>query len=147
MEAAFFFKVWDIYQAHWGREEQQQLKKRHSARRLENLLRKSQRMKGVYRMHHLIRMMWETEDAHPEELLHLLKMMGKACMGEEDLCDHQMDPYTRMLKGLHIYHPPSCLSVEQRQWQSLRKPLFTHLHADTPVYGLSAILVLPLCSI
>lgn len=147
MDASFFFKVWDIYQSHWGHEEQRQLKKRNSASQLEKRLRKSLRMKGIYRMHHLLKMMWETEDVPPEELLHLLKTVGKACMGEEDMCDHGMDSYTRMIEDIHIYHPSNCLSVEQRQWQSLRKPMSTHIGTDTPVYGLAAILVLPLCSI
>lgn len=145
MDTAFFFQVWDIYQSHWGQEEQRELKKQHSARQLEKVLRKSHRMKGVYFMHHLLRMLWEDEtnqEDNQEELLDIIRSMGMACMGEEDTCDNSMDPYTRMMEDVHVYHEPCCLSVEQRQWLSLRKPKPPY-HTCNNIYGLSAILVLP----
>lgn len=160
MDTCFFFKVWGIYQTHWGREEQQQLKKLHSARLLETLLRNSHRMRGIYYMREVLRMMWEDHGGddeegddpylteHREELLYAIKTMSKACMGEDDLCDHLMDPYTRMMKGIHIHHQFCSLSVEQRQWMSLRRPQCAY-NNDTKdsIYGLSAILVLPLCTL
>ena len=156
MDTTFFFKVWDIYQTYWGREEQQQLKKRHSARLLETLLRSSHRMKGLYYMRHVLEMMWDYDDnnddsyvfEHQQELLHAIKSMGKACMGEEDLCDSLMDPYTRMMNDVHVYHHFCYLSVEQRQWMSLRKPQCAYSNETKDhIYSLSALLVLPLCTI
>lgn len=152
METSFFFKVWDIYQTYWGREEQQELKKRNSARLLETLMRNSHRMKGLYYMRHVLDMMWGYDDnnspyvfEHQEELLHAIKSMGKACMGEEDLCDSLMDPYTRMMNDVHVYHHFCYLSVEQRQWMSLRKPQCTYSNETKDhIYSLSALLVLPL---
>jgi hypothetical protein len=148
MDTTFFFKVWDIYQAYWGREEQRQLKKRHSARRLETLLRNSHRMKGLYYMRRILGMMWgDDDDTHvfeqQEELLHAIKSMGKACMGEEDLYDSLMDPYTRMMNNVHVFHHFCYLSVEQRQWMSLRRPKCAYGN-DTKdcIYSLSALLVL-----
>lgn len=156
MDTTFFFKVWDIYQTYWGREEQQELKKRHSARLLETLLRNSHRMKGLYYMRHVLEMMWDYDDnnddsyvfEHQQELLHAIKSMGKACMGEEDLCDSLMDPYTRMMNDVHVYHHFCYLSVEQRQWMSLRKPQCAYSNETKDhIYSLSALLVLPLCTI
>jgi len=150
MDTAFFFKVWDIYQIYWGRQEQQELKKRRSARLLENLLRNSPRMKGLYHMHPILRMMWDmNEDGqHQEEIFDAIKTLGKACMGEEDLCDNTLDAYTRMMNDVHVCHHFCYLSVEQRQWMSLRRSHLTYSNVNHDhIYGLSALLVLPYCSL
>lgn len=149
MNKTLFFRVWGVYQIHWGRDEQMELKKRISARLLEDNLRKSQRMKGLYYMYEILRMMWEwkTEpDAHERqvELFHAIRTFGKACMGEDDLYDERLDAHNRMTNNVHVCHKFCYLSVEQRQWSSMRRPRGSgRMVPEDRIYGVSAILVLP----
>lgn len=104
-------------------------------------------MQGLYHMHVIMRMMWDN-NMDQEELFDAIKTIGKACMGEEDLYDHSMDAYTRMMNDIHVHHHFCYLSVEQRQWMSLRRPTFPYNYEnEDSIYSVSALIVLPYCPI
>jgi len=141
MDKEFFFRVWNTYHTHWGKEEQQEIKKRYSASLLEKKLKKSSSINALLYMFDIFR---DDIFEYDYEVLRAIKNMSRACMEEEDLCEEE-DSYTRMNSDFHLYHHFGVLSVAQRQWMSLRKSRGANsiVLTDENIYNLSAILVLP----
>lgn len=142
--------MWDIYQAHWGREEQYAFRKVHSARLLERCMNKSGKMKALSVMHNIIKVMWESElFVYSQEVVRTIRDFVDACLGEEEDIDDETiclkDYSTRMRMGLHRSPKKSCVSTYHRAWNNI-KPFFmvrsTTASRET-IYRVNALLVLP----
>lgn len=141
MDKNYFFKVWDIYQNYWGKEEQHQLKKITSANLLNKIFKKSRKLRALSTMRNLLSVLWEMDMfIHENELLDTVRDMSEAFMGEE-YTDDEKDPYTRMQHCIHTYKQTCYLTVEEREWKNIQKP--SVFMTDPDIYNVSAILVLP----
>lgn len=144
MDKIFFFKVWGIYQDHWGKEEQDFFKKKQTATLLMQTFQKSRKMRALSYMRCLLTMLWgEKMFIHENELLDAVRDMSDACLGEDydDISDNEMDPYTRMMYSVHQYKPTCYLSAEEREWKNIQNP--SVYIRDVDIYSISAILALP----
>lgn len=149
MDKPDFFRVWDIYQAHWGREEQQALRKVYSARLLERCMKRSDKMKALRYMHHVLRVMWESElFVHPQEVVRTIRDFADACLGEDDYDEETLclaDYSTRMRMGLHRSPKHSCSSIHHHAWKHIQSFLIgrsTPASRET-IYHVNALVVLP----
>lgn len=143
MDKTFFFKVWDIYQNYWGKENQDILKKKHSANLLVRQFNKSSKMKALFTMRNLLTLLWDMNMfIHDNELLDAVRDMSNALLEEDWEYDNSnIDPYTRMVNGIHTLKQTCYLSNEEREWRNIQNP--TVYMTNPNIYNVSAILTLP----
>lgn len=143
METAFFLKVWDIYQAHWGRHEQAYARSRKSACLLHERMIKSSKMKALVAMHDIVKVMWSMElFVHPDEVFLTLQDVSDACLEEEEEeLGRHMDAHTRLQLNIHLPIWYECQDLWTRHWNMLRRPKMASLVdiLDESVYRVSAI--------
>lgn len=130
MEASFFLKVWDIYQEHWGRQEQLLIRSHVSARLLDTSFKRSDKMNSIQFMHNMLTVMWNMEFLNDKnELFSSIKDMASVCLGEEAL-------------GVDDDHY-NCENVFHRQWVSLNRPIIHYMsNMDDSLYRVSALIAL-----
>lgn len=145
MDSGFFFKVWEVYHAHWGLEEQRILRKRHAAKLLNGRLRASSKMHSLYYMHQILAVMWEMDlFTRPNEVVLSIRDMADACLGlEDDESARAMDPVDRMRANKHVPLREECQDVLDRHWEVIHRPIMTpSLHYDDSIYRVSALVAL-----
>ena len=79
---------------------------------------------------------------HNNEVLDAVRDMSEVCLGEEEYEDVSgMDPYTRLVKGIHRVKPTCYLTMEEREWKNIQNPSI--YMTDVDIYSISALLLLP----
>lgn len=146
MDTGFFFKVWHVYRAHWGMDEQQILSRKHTANLLKNRLLTSSKMRCLRYMHHILDVMWGMNlFTRPDEVVDSVRDMAAACLSEEgDEPTHRSaEPAVRMLQNIHKAPTTECQEVYMRHWEVLRRPILPHvINNEESVYRVSALVAL-----
>jgi hypothetical protein len=146
MDTDFFFKVWGVYQAHWGIQEQEALYKIHTAKLLRERLVSSSKMRALCYMHHILSVMWEMQlFTRPDEIFTSIQDMADACLGEEsdDSCKIKIHPFDRMRDSIHLPPPEKCKDIYTRQWEYLRRPIISNaFDHEESLYRVSALVAL-----
>ena len=143
MDKIFFFQIWGIYQDHWGKDEQEFVKRKQSANLLKQTFSQSRKMRALFYMRNLLTVLWEMNMfLHNNEVLDAVRDMSEVCLGEEEYEDVSgMDPYTRLVKGIHRVKPTCYLTMEEREWKNIQNPSI--YMTDVDIYSISALLLLP----
>lgn len=155
MDTVHFFKAWDIYQTHWGRQEQRAIRSNVSAILLQSYFKRSSKMKALCYMHDIVKTMWGMEMFIDEmEVFGSVIDMAEACMGEDYDEEHWLktDPSTRLCSQIHMPNKKSCLDIYHREWKHIKGLHDKHRQHPAPllinttnesIYRVSAIVVLP----
>lgn len=146
IDTSFFFRVWGVYHAHWGMDEQESMRKTHTAKLLRERLLTSSKMRALYYMYHILNVMWGMNlFTRPDEVMASVRDMAEACLGEEDdeSAYTAAHPADRIRDNLHHPPPIECRSVYTRQWETLNSPLLSDILNDEEcIYRVSATIAL-----
>lgn len=146
IDTNFFFRVWGVYRAHWGVDEQEGMRKAHTAKLLKERLFTSSKMRALCYMHHILHVMWGMSMfTRPDEVMVSVRDMAEACLGEDDdeSVYNKTHPADRIRDNIHHPPPLACRSVYTRQWETLNRPLLSDLLNDEEcIYRVSATIAL-----
>lgn len=151
MDTTFFLRVWEIYQDHWGRQEQLLIRSIVSADLLHSRFRSSSKMRGLLYMHSILKIMWGMElFIHKDEVFQCVRDMSDTCMGEDyEESMRKIDPIARMRDNIHLPCKQVCLDIYHREWLHVRgrnphsHNIFKTFTTDDSIYRVSALTVLP----
>lgn len=145
VDKQLFFKAWDIFQAHWGKEEQALLRVRCSARLLAQQLRNSAKMRALSSMLDMLRSMMWFDFMDLDDIFDSVRNMAEACL-EEEWNEEQWwntAPFFRMQHHLHKPVGISSPSIYQREWLHLGGPRMKQFFGtDESIYRVSALVAL-----
>lgn len=144
MDKSFFFNVWFIYNNHWGRQEQEMLKKKYYVRELHNKIEKIRQMSTPW--YHYQQLLLISDRFSIRDMFIVIKSLSQIFAGEYTKYDVPDDPLHRIQNNIHIYHKYCRLSVKERQWKSLKRygdSKYIYFHNTDSIYNVSAMVVLP----
>lgn len=145
MEKSLFLMVWNIYQDHWGRGEQQLIRSRVSANHLQSCFRRSSKMRAFSHLRQMFKAMWDMRlYVDQNEVVQSLKDMSEACMEEDYMDGYDVDdPVVRMQENIHLPCKDICLDVHSRQWSNIRTNIRSYgFITNDCIYRVSALIVL-----
>lgn len=144
IDTNLFFRVWGVYRAHWGIDEQDAICRKHTAKLLKERLIASSKMRALCYMHHILDVMWGMNlFTRPDEVMDSVRDMAEACLGEEfdETAHTESHPADRIRDNIHHPPPVECQNVCARQWETLKRPHLQQIDEES-IYRVSALIAL-----